>query len=709
MGDFQFFKKLYKSIYEFMGRRSFTKKLRNAISILRHRGLAAFFLSLRGYIISKFKKAKYIPPDSFDNYDEAPMYLAQYEEDQDFSALSSDVKVLAFYLPQFHTFPENDEWWGKGFTEWTNVKKALPRFENHYQPRVPHKDIGYYCLDDIEVMRRQAELAKRHGIYGFCFYYYWFSGKRLMEKPVDALLQHPEIDLPFCLCWANENWTRRWDGLDADILIAQEYSERDNEVFIRDMEKYLRDPRYIRINGKPVIIVYAPHSIPDCKRSFSKWREAARQIGVGEILIWICDTFGHTAQNLGLSKYVDGEVEFPPHNLNGEALNVPEVEDDGAIIYNYPKCVDRKIFEWKTEKTSKVPKHYSCMLAWDNSARRAKGFHAFAKYSLNSFYKWMNEAVRLSQIRLPEEQRYVFINAWNEWGEGTYLEPDEKYGYANINTASRALFSIPPEYRLKIISDRTIEKEQYVYIDDERPRIAVQVHVFFTELLDEIIGELNKIPYKFDLYVSTDGEEKKAAIVSKLSSACKCANAYVEVYPNRGRDVAPFLAQIAPVIEKYDYIGHFHTKKSVATVYGDNWRRFLFSSLIGSEQYVRYIFDLFESDDTLGIIIPDVFSAVKEAALWHGEDKELLDFLHSIGADVVLDEHLVFPAGNMFWARSKAVAPMFKAGLTAGDFPEEKGQLYGTIAHQIERSWVYLAQSRGYRHLTVLNKTDFQS
>ena len=162
-------------------------------------------------------------------------YDSWYEDDGDYSNYCSDVKPIAFYLPQFHTFKENDEWWGKGFTEWTNTRKSRPRFPSHYQPREPHPDIGYYDLSDWRVIARQAELAKRHGIYGFCFYNYWFSGKRLMEKPVDLLLAHPEIDIHFCLCWANENWTRRWDGNDDEVLICQNY-ENDSVQYIADLK-----------------------------------------------------------------------------------------------------------------------------------------------------------------------------------------------------------------------------------------------------------------------------------------------------------------------------------------------------------------------------------------------------------------------------------------------------------------------------------------
>ena len=177
--------------------------------------------------------------DNKNYYKNFTPYNSKYEKNIDFSKYKTDIKTLTFYLPQFHTIKENDEWWGEGFTEWTNTKKSLPRFEGHYQPRTPHKDIGYYTLDNKETIKKQVELAKMHGIYGFCFYYYWFSGKRLLEKPVDIFLDNKDIDFPFCLCWANENWTKTWDGLNNDILIGQKYSKSDYKKFIVDIKKYI--------------------------------------------------------------------------------------------------------------------------------------------------------------------------------------------------------------------------------------------------------------------------------------------------------------------------------------------------------------------------------------------------------------------------------------------------------------------------------------
>lgn len=364
-------------------------------------------------------------------------YNSKYENNMDFSNYKTDIKALAFYLPQFHTFKENDEWWGKGFMEWTNTKKSIPRFEGHYQPRIPHKDIGYYTLDNKETIKKQVELAKMHGLYGFCFYYYWFSGKRLLEKPVDIFLENKDIDFPFCLCWANENWTRTWDGLNNDVLIGQKYSKADYKKFIEDIKKYITDKRYIKIDNKPVIMIYNPTQIPYFDELVENWRKYAEELGIGEIYIMSkCDLADNSHK---YTKYVDAEFDFPPHGVGHKETIIKGLES--PKIFNYKQIVDdiehlyRDHFPLKTF-------YYSCTMGWDNSARRKEGYTIYYNYSLESFYKWLRYLIEETRRRNPKDKRFIFINAWNEWAEGTYLEPDEKYGYANINTFSKAIFDI---------------------------------------------------------------------------------------------------------------------------------------------------------------------------------------------------------------------------------------------------------------------------
>ena len=700
------FRKISHFFYMLCEKSLFTHKARKAIIILFRNGPKAFSNAFQGYLNSRTFNEEVCLPQPTQTYENPEhAYCSEYQDNEKFSSCETDIKALAFYLPQYHTFPENDVWWGRGFTEWTNVRSGQPMFEGHYQPRVPHPDFGYYCLDDINMIRKQTELAKQHGIYGFCFYYYWFSGKRLMEKPVDMLLEHPEIDLPFCLCWANENWTRAWDGQNRDILIAQEYSDMDDQNFIPDLEKYLKDDRYIRIDGKPLILVYNPGQIPDCHKTFTAWRKSAKEIGIGSILIWTCNTANNTAETLNILDCIDGQVEFPPHNLWLESFAISGIDVHGksAFIYHYGKLVDYMTTKLKDEKNNIIPVHHSVMLGWDNAARRKDGFFTYYGFSLKALYRWTLSVCERTRRDFKPEERFMFINAWNEWGEGTYLEPDEKYGYASINTVSKALFSLPFQIDRMIISKNHPTVNPDLQRLEAAPRIAVQIHMYYLETLDETIEELNMIPVPFDCYISTDTEEKKDIIQSRMSESCRADNVFVQTFENRGRDVAPFLVQISGVLDQYDYICHIHSKKTKTNDHGNEWRKYNFRHLFGCEENVRQILGLFENDPSIGLIMPETYSVLELQAEWGGNREGVQTLMEQMGFTSDLPCDPVFPVGNMFWAKTEAVRPLFSLNLSQHDFPEESGQVNLTLAHQIERCWVYLVRANGYRYLKTMN------
>lgn len=630
-------------------------------------------------------------------------YDAWFQSNHIIESCKTNIKPVAFYLPQFHTFKENNEWWGEGFTEWTNTKKATPKYEGHYQPREPHDDFGYYTLDNKEMLQKQAKLAKEHGIYGFCFYYYWFSGKRLMEKPLDIFLANKDIDINFCLCWANENWTRTWDGLEKNVLIKQDYTEEDDINFIKDLKKYIDDERYIKVDNKPVIIVYNPKAIPDCKKTFAAWRKTAKDTGVGEILIWICQTHDINAKKLNIINFVDGEIEFPPHKPNIAALDFNQfhVQNDcePSALYSYDSLIN-SYMNRNNGESHKLPVYKTVTMAWDNSARRNKGWVSFVYYSLESFYHWVHEIVKYTEKTHKKDKQFMFINAWNEWAEGTYLEPDKKTGYANINTFSRALYNLP-----FMKEPLNIEKCSSINYFNDKTEIAVQAHIFYTDLAEEIIGELNKIPYKFDCYISTDTEEKAKMLQDIFQKLSKAENVYVEVFANRGRDMLPFVSQISKVLDKYKYICHIHSKKTLTNTVGEEWRKYLFKNLFGSKENIVGIFDIFENTNT-GIIFPETFHAMITAVDWGSNFDNTEKLLEKINIDIMLPEnHLIFPVGNMFWAKTSAVRQIFENCASAEDYALEAGQVDGTTAHAIERLWVYVAEYNGYTYTNTANKT----
>ncbi len=346
-------------------------------------------------------------------------------------------RLLAFYLPQFHPIPENNKWWGQGFTEWTNVTKARPNFVGHYQPRQP-ADLGYYDLRVPEVMVQQAALARRYGVEGFCFYYYWFKGKRLLDMPVEQMLTSKQPDFPFCLCWANENWTRRWDGQEHEILMAQSHSTEDDLAVIGDLARFFRDERYIRVDGRPLILVYWVTRFPDFAATAGRWRSYCRAEGIGEIYIAMVESFelvhaGIHPQQLGC----DAAVEFPPQGL------AEQHPPSGAIINpDFAGCTadyrDLAV-RYATRKLPPYTRFMGVTPGWDNTARRQHTSFCFEHATPGAFQAWLEESLERTRLQHYGDERMIFINAWNEWAEGAYLEPDRRFGHTYLEAVKNAL------------------------------------------------------------------------------------------------------------------------------------------------------------------------------------------------------------------------------------------------------------------------------
>lgn len=351
------------------------------------------------------------------------------------SALAATgLRTIAFYLPQFHPIPENDRWWGKGFTEWTNVTRATPMFPGHYQPHLPG-EMGFYDLRVDEVLDRQAALAARYGIHGFCYYYYWFAGKRLLEGPVERMLERGSPDFPYCLCWANENWTRRWDGAEKEILIAQQPSPSDDEAVIRDLLRHLRDPRYIRVGGRALVIVYRVGLLPDPARTARIWRDVALREGAGEL--YLCAAKTYDTADPGTYGF-DAVVEFPPHGTftsTCEGAVDPHEAGYESTLIDYRQFV----FDWLQRDVERYPLHPAVVPGWDNTPRRSRNGMAFLDASPEVYATWLEEVAVRTMRRFPRDERLVFVNAWNEWAEGAHLEPDRRFGRQYLRATALAL------------------------------------------------------------------------------------------------------------------------------------------------------------------------------------------------------------------------------------------------------------------------------
>ena len=349
------------------------------------------------------------------------------------------VRLIAFYLPQYHPIPENDEWWGKGFTEWTNVAKAKPNFEGHYQPRLP-ADLGFYDLRVPEVREEQAQLAKDYGVHGFCYYYYWFGGKRLLHRPLDDMLQSGKPDFPFCVCWANENWTRKWDGQDSTPLISQHYSEEDDLRFIESLIPLFKDPRYIRIEGRPLLLLYRVSLLPDPAGTARLWRQRCREAGLGELYLACVQSFDNLASDPRAFGF-DAAVEFAPHGM-GVVADTPKGSvnpEFRGTIFDYVATSEN----YMRRETPPYPLFRGVMPSWDNTARRQSDGHVFIRSDPKRYEEWLRDMVGKTRQFHFGDERILFVNAWNEWAEGTYLEPDRKYGRQYLEATRDALGQEP--------------------------------------------------------------------------------------------------------------------------------------------------------------------------------------------------------------------------------------------------------------------------
>jgi lipopolysaccharide biosynthesis protein len=352
--------------------------------------------------------------------------------------------VLAFYLPQFHPIPENDAWWGKGFTEWTSVARARPLFRGHAQPHLP-ADLGFYDLRLPDTREAQARLAGDHGLSGFCYYHYWFNGRRILERPFDEVLASGSPDFPFCLCWANEPWTRRWDGRSGDFLIEQRYSDADDRAHIDWLLRAFEDRRYLRVGGRPLFLVYRASFLPDARRTTGTWREAAQRAGFGDLYLCRVESLTEEARVPPGEQGFDAAVEFQPdwttlvenrRTFARQALALP-----GRIarlrrrnhVFDYER-VARLMME---KRPPEYRRHPCVMPGWDNSARRTREAYIFLNSKPAVYRDWLLHALQVARNNAPES--LLFVNAWNEWGEGAHLEPCQQFGRAFLEATSEAL------------------------------------------------------------------------------------------------------------------------------------------------------------------------------------------------------------------------------------------------------------------------------
>lgn len=348
------------------------------------------------------------------------------------------VKIIAFYLPQFHAIPENDEWWGKGFTDWVNVRKAKKIFKGHEQPRIPLND-NYYDLSKVETIKMQAEIAEKYGVYGFCFYHYWFAGgKKLLEKPSEILLANKDIKLPFCFSWANEPWARTWDGRNSSILMPQEYgTERDWAEHFEYLLPFFKDSRYIKENNRPVFLLYKSSSISRCLDMMNMWEKLAKEAGFeGMHFVETLRGKNDEVRNLPFKAKVEFEPSVTDYKIPSLALFYRRIRKRFLNIINkvfrtaiplykpwtFSYIAERSLNQFAPEGT-----YAGAFVGWDNTPRKGLSGTIILPPTKEEFKDYLRKKIRIAINKYHTD--YLFINAWNEWAEGTYLEPDALNGY----------------------------------------------------------------------------------------------------------------------------------------------------------------------------------------------------------------------------------------------------------------------------------------
>ena len=572
--------------------------------------------------------------------------------------------LVAFYLPQFHPIPENNAWWGEGFTEWHNVTRALPQFEGHAQPRLPG-DLGFYDLRQPEIMRQQMQLAREYGIGAFCSYFYWFGGKTLLQQPLLQWLADPALDLPLCLCWANENWSRRWNGRADDILIGQRHSADDDLAFIEHVARYLADPRYLRVDGKPLLLVYRPGLLPDPKATATRWRTWCRANGIGEIQLAYVQSFDRVdPRDIGF----DAAVEFPPNNITPAPITArqqllnPEYRGD---VHDWRELARQSM----AQPDPAYPRYPGVNPGWDNEPRRSGSGRVFAHASPRGYRDWLRHAIAAARHRFPA-QPLVFVNAWNEWAEGAVLEPDTRLGHAWLEATRNALHPAPAT--------------------DTRP--CAVIHIWYPDLLDELVAALRTSGIDWRIVITTT-HERESQVRERVAQLG--LNAEIDVFENRGRDILPFLHVANRLLDEgVTALLKLHSKRSTHRQDGEIWRRELLDKLLAPERASR-ILAAFRDDATLGLVHAE--GHLQPLDYYWGANQANVDYLtRRLGIPAPQVEHDSFIAGSMFWLRPAALRLLLDAHLEVADFEAEAGQLDGTLAHAIERVFSLAATAGGF-------------
>ena len=606
-----------------------------------------------------------------------------YEKDLDFAKYSTKIKVIAIYFPQFIYFKDKYIYNNNILNEWEIIGKKNPLFNGHNQPRNPDEhyiDLKLMNISKIEFIKKQIKLAKSHGIYGFAINYYWFSGNTLYDEPINIFLESKEINFPFFLIWKNDKYELNYEENKRNIIIENRYEPNDAKKLIEDIKKYLISIFYIKINKKPILAIYEPLEIPNITAFLSNLRKFAKNLEINNL--FILGTMNEN-EDLNYIKLFDYFFEFPPKNINFNEIT------KNNFFYYYVDLIYKGNIKYKNNKIYK-----GVFLEWDNSPEM-KNLKIFNEYSPKKLYFLIKKIIISNEIYQKKNNNFLFINGWNNWKDGSYLEPDNKYGYASLNALSKALFNLNfRKVRINLIN---------LSNNFDNSKVAIQIHIFYEDLIIDIINKANNIPIKYDLFISTISVELRNIIIKYITENSNANQYEIIILENKGRDVLPLLIQLKNKIKKYKYLCHIHTKKSKTSPnIGTSWRNYLYNNLLGNKRIVSEILSDFENNDKIGFIFPETFYDIikQKNILTKNTLKYMKYILQKLFPNYGIGALIDFPAGNMFWARTNAIFQIFEYNFNKKFF-KERDQTNDTIMHGIERIWLYLVKLNGYYYKTI--------
>ena len=574
-------------------------------------------------------------------------------------ATKLDIKAIAFYIPHFYPgCPEGDQW--------SKVVMAVPRYLGQYQPHFPG-ELGFYDLRLADVMRQQIDLARQYGIFGFCFLHRWHEGKDGSELPLKQFLSNAEVQMPFCICWA--------DG------------GQDDLSYLDSIVPALSDPRYILINGKPLLIVEA-NVLVDAARTAQRWRERAVAMGMPGLYLVTARSFDHVdPREIGF----DAMVEYPMHEINLTDLGpkVPLIDPNfSGRVRSYPEMVEKQI------RLVEPPfvNFKTVVVGWDDEARHPGAGFSFTGATPAQYGQWLKRSCDVAMSRLPGE-RLVFINAWNDWTNGAHLEPDRRYGYAHLHVTANVLrnYHNDPDAR------QLVETTNAAFTRTNN--VAIILHCHYEDLIEQLFDRYLPAAADADLFVTTRLDFSVNGINTIRR---RRPNVFIQCVENRGRDIRPFLFALRRVQRLgYLLVCKIHTKKAshMGRGLGEQWRQDLMDPLLGSDNSVSRVVRAFSEQSDLGLLAPEGsimdlrrITANMFNTIWLDRLLNRMD-----RPDLIGNYAFQFPAGSMYWFRVAALAGLDDFVLAEDEFEEECGQTDGTLAHAVERLVALFAEQRGYR------------